>query len=175
MTLFVILFFNAEGNKIVRNIWQTLADENISDSMIEKGIAPHLTLGTIPYARLTDFPTVLEAFAKPLSSIPINMPYYGFFPSPGTILFLGVTMTDALYRLHRQFYEDLNGYLNLDSLYIPDLWIPHVTLADDCQPEKLSFALQSCQQITLPITIHANRIALVESEPIDILIEYPIQ
>jgi len=49
-----------------------------------------------------------------------------------------------------------------------------VTLADECQPEKLALAVQSFQQVTLPINIHANRIALVESEPIDIVVEYPI-
>jgi len=174
MSLFVILFFDKEGDKIVRNIWQTLAQENVSNSMIEKGIAPHLTLGMIPYEKQYNFSDTLELFAKRMSPIPINIPFYGFFPSSSNVIFLGVTMTDVLYTLHREFYSELNDYVDLDSLYTPEFWIPHVTLVDDCHPEKVSAVLQNCQQISLPITIYANRIALVESELINILAEYPI-
>ncbi len=175
MSLFVVLFFDEEGDQTVRDIWQTLADDNVSDSMISKGIAPHLTLGMIPYEKQHNFRNALEAFAKRLSLTPVNIPHFGFFTAPSTILFLGVTMTDALYTLHRQFYKELHEYIDLESYYIPDQWIPHVTLADGFKPEELSQSLRICQQVRLPINIYANRIALVESDPINIIVDYAIQ
>jgi len=174
MTLFVILFFDAQGDKAVRNIWQILANQQLSASMIEKKIAPHLTLGLVPYDKQHDLTRKLEAFANSSSPTPINMPYYGLFTSPGHVLFLGVTVTNQLYEFHRNFYHECQDYLDLDSLYIPDFWIPHVTLAHDLQAEQISLSLESCQHIALPIMTIVNRIALVESDPIEVLAEYAL-
>lgn len=172
MTLFVILFFDDVGDQAIRHIWQILAHHQLSDSMIEKNISPHLTLGIVAYENQHEFILRLEAFAKRITATPINMPHYGLFTSPSHVLFLGVTVTDRLYDLHRMFYEDCKDYLDLESLYTPKLWIPHATLAHDLQPEQISQALEHIQHITLPIRAHVNRIALVESDPIEVLIEY---
>ena len=172
MSLFVILFFDELGDSLVRNIWQAFSDHNISESMIEKQISPHLTLGKIPYEKQKDFSKALETFAKDLSPIPVNMPHYGIFTSPAIVIFLGVTVTDNLYNLHRKFYQQFKDYLELESLYSPSFWIPHVTLAHDLQPEQISRAIASCQHVTLPIMTQVNRIALVESDPIEVLALY---
>jgi 2'-5' RNA ligase len=175
MTLYVVLLFDEAGDQTVRIIWQALADQHVSDSAIKLNVPPHLTLGIIRYEDQQNFLPKLKAYADNLHQIPINMPHIGLFTSQNTVIFLGVTVTDALYNLHRQLYQTCVDFVEKDSLYTPEFWIPHVTLAVDLQTEKFPSALEVCQQFTLPITINANAIALVKSDNNEILAKYTIR
>jgi 2'-5' RNA ligase len=170
--LVVELSFETAGDRIVRNIWQALADANVSTSMIDKPFHPHISLGMIPYEKQSGFQNTLKSFATQLSPISVNMPHYGIFTSPGHVIFLGVTVTDALYNLHRTFYQAFANDVDVTTLYTPDFWIPHCTLAYDLTAEKAPLALGVCQQFPLPITSYINEIGVVESDTGEVVVRH---
>lgn len=86
-------------------------------------------------------------------------------------IFLGVTVADALYQLHRTCYQHYAEYFEGNTLFRPETWIPHCTLADGLAVNQLSSTIDICQTYPLPIKAIANRIALVDSDPIEIIDE----
>lgn len=161
--------FEEAGESTVRQYWQTLADYDISSFMIDKPYAPHITLAGIPNDKYDDFSHILPSFAEQFSSIAINMPFLAVFTSPHYVLFLGVTVTDALHRLHRELYKQYAQHVDWDLLYIPSLWIPHCTLAFQLDSAKLSSAIDVCSQYPLPINTAINRLEIVESTTAEVL------
>lgn len=173
--LFVVLLFEDEATQTIRQIWQALTDLKIETNGIDKHISPHITLGMFKEHHSDDLGQLVESFASKFTSLPINMSHYGFFTSPHRIVYLGVTMTDALYQLHRELYRQLASDLDVTTLFVPETYVPHCTLAFDLQPEELPIILDICQQFPIPIMTRANRIALVDSETGQIIHEYPFQ
>ncbi len=161
--------FEDAGESKVRQYWKTLADNNISSFMIDKPYAPHITLAGIPDDKYEEFKDILPSFAEQFTSIPINMPFLAVFTSPHYVLFIGVTVTDALHHLHRELYKQHPHCVDWDLLYVPSLWIPHCTLAFQLDSSKLSSAIDACSQFPLPINTNINRLEIVESTTAEVL------
>ena len=170
-----VLFFDDEGDRVVRDIWQALATANISTSMMDLKIAPHISLGMMKHTQdVKAVVNLLENYSKQVSPIPLNMPYYGVFTSPGHVVYLGLTVTDQLYQLHRGFCQAFKDSLDWTSLYVPDRWVPHCTLAQGLTSQEIPQALEVIQQFALPINLKVNRIALVDDKSLAIVGEYAI-
>lgn len=161
--------FEETGDLTIRSLWQALADNDISTFMVDKPYVPHITLGGIQDNKLEDIKNALPSFAKQFDPIPVNMPYFGVFTSPFQTIFLGVTVTDTLHHLHRQFYKHCSDYLDWELLYIPELWIPHCTLAFQLDDITLLPALEVCRQHPLPVNTSINSLSIVESTTGEIL------
>lgn len=173
--LFAVLFFEDRTEQTIRQIWHALTESNIQISGIDKDVSPHVTLGMFKESHSINLPLQMESFASQFKPLPINMSHYGFFTTPHRIIYLGVTMTDPLYQLHRGLYQQLADELDTTALFVPATYVPHCTLAYDLQPEKLAIALDICQQFPLPIITVAKGVALVESESGQTIHEYPFQ
>lgn len=162
-------FFEEIGDRQVRQLWNALAENDVSTFMIEKPYVPHITLGGILDHKFESSKRQFMSFAEQFSPTPVNMPYLGLFTSPFKVIFLGVTVTDALHNLHRQFYEQCSDSIDWNLLYVPKLWIPHCTLAFQLDDTTLLQGLDICCQQPLPVETSINRLAIVESTTGEIL------
>ena len=162
------------GEAHVRTIWQAIADAGISSSMITKPFSPHISLGIIPYARQGNFIPHMETLAVQTAPIAINMSNYGVFTNPGGVVYLGVTVTDTIQQVHHELYQTYKADLDWNTLYVPDKWVPHCTLAFDVSPPKFGETIELCRHFPLPLLTRVDRIGLVESETGDSLLEFPL-
>ena len=173
--LFAVLYFDEVSDQTIRQIWQTLADANLSTAVIDKGVPPHITLGSFLPNQPDDIVDQVGQFAQTFAPLAITMPNYDVFTSPQLVVFLGVTVTDVLHNLHRGLYQQFAEHIDNSTLFAPATWLPHCTLAYESNADKLPSILKVCQQFPLPIVATANRLALVDGITAQTLVEFPFQ
>lgn len=160
----VLLGFLADdGRAAVQQIWSALAREGVAGDHNHRTVNPHISLAIVHEAHQSALEQSLTNDAKDLNPIPVTLPFYGVFTSPRQVVFLGVTVTNALYSVHRTLHETYGNYLDLEQLTAPTSWIPHCSLVLDIAERDLPQAIEVCQDFPLPIETHINRLAIVDN------------
>ncbi len=164
----VLLGFLADdGRETVETIWSTLSQQNLSGDIKHQTVNPHISMAIVHKEHQQTLQDHLENLVHDMKPIPVNMPFYGVFTAPRQVIFLGVTITDALYSTHRMLYQEYSQYLQNDGLMIPAHWIPHCTLALDIPETDVSSALDVCRQFPLPINTIIDRLAIVDNQTLE--------
>jgi len=127
---------------------------------------PHISL--IPTTQ-EDRDGVIDRLVEQLEEQPVLnvvFSHVGLFPSG--VLFLGVTPSQALIELHQHVYQASRPGPNVPwiSLYKPDTWVPHCTLAMTMPNECLgpTFAEVS-HLISFPLIGQCTAIELLDVQP----------
>lgn len=143
------LFFDADTESAVRAMWAGLEARGVR-SMASASHArhrPHVSLliaerlpagvarrALIPLANTTDL--VLR-----LGSVAV-------FPGRAGVVYLGVTPTLRLLRLHREVHAHLAGAgVEAWRHYLPDAWVPHCTLAQGLPDEQVTTAVRAVKRL----------------------------
>jgi 2'-5' RNA ligase len=112
---------------------------------------------------------LLEALEKlAASTAPIAMRFdsIGAFNSSQGVIFLSPVLTRRLQELHLRVQAVLDRYqASFNPYYLPDQWVPHVTLAVEQPPEALPVIFRACQQAGAFTTGLAESLLLVEFPP----------
>jgi 2'-5' RNA ligase len=161
----VELYFDASTDALIRQLWRAMNDAGISSGMLGEGFHPHVTLAVYEKKRGKRFVAGLQNFAASVKPITLKLDHFGIFPTEEGILFLGVTVTAALLRLHKAFhrrFSTLSG--GLKDYYRVDTWVPHCTIGHHLSFEQMSAALQVCigTGIKLPLHPKITAISLIE-------------
>ncbi|MGT2756302.1 2'-5' RNA ligase family protein [Streptococcus ovuberis] len=148
MTYAIIAGFDGMTDQKVRRVWEELAQAGISDYATQiPDRQPHLTLATYgDIAEIDRFYDALRQFAQASERVPIQISSIGSFFQSGT-LYWAPRLTKQLATFHHQLHMHLAAYETSDhpSLYRPDVWFPHITLANYLNKEQLSQAFLHCQ------------------------------
>jgi len=141
----VEMFFSEEIEDYVRQIWYSLAEENLDSSLISiKEIKPHITLATYESLQLESFKKQFISFIEKFEPIDVNFVTLGTFPATGAC-FLIPTMTEELLRLHKNYhkkFEQFNDSIHI--YYLPNNWNPHCSLAVGLDNNKLVKVFEHC-------------------------------
>jgi 2'-5' RNA ligase len=160
----VEMYFDVLTDSTVRGMWQSIATAGVPSPMLVGGYRPHVTLAV--YDALKDdgwFASTLEVLAGVAPSIQLTLGSYGIFPTAEGVLFLGVTVTDALQELHSSFHAWFADYkVGLRGYYAPDHWIPHCTLGLGLSVAQMTAAIEACAGVALPLTAKVTSFGLVE-------------
>jgi 2'-5' RNA ligase len=160
----VIALFDEKSEQFIKDIWRNLRDLGISNYAYEvEDRRPHLTLAS--YTNLD-----LEAFKKKMNRVyenqrvlPVTFSSIGSFIGSGT-LFFSPTITKNLMDFHLQYHLQLEGFTNdPDSIYLPDKWIPHCTIANRLSPRKLSEAFHFCSYKGEAFSAFIQEVALIDA------------
>jgi 2'-5' RNA ligase superfamily len=174
----VEMYFDQTADATLRGLWQAMTHAGIRTGMIESGQRPHVTLAV--YDTLVDdgwFLATLEEFAGVTAPLALTLGTIGIFPTSEAVLYLGVTMTGALYDLHTAYHTWFSDYKSgLRSYYAPNFWIPHSTIGYGLSLESMFAAIQCCAAFTFPITAHVQGLGLVEvtAEACHVIADIPI-
>lgn len=161
----VVLLFDDDSTKLIRNIWYNISSVGLSSFLIENDDLPHISLGicnNIDCDQAQDHLLQYIAFIEPFN---ITLNHIGIFPGTG-VVFYGINMTSHIINLHMQFTDLFNEIAEGPyEKYLPGQWIPHVTLAYDLPPDQISKTIAIVQKTELPITCRVEKIALIEFPP----------
>jgi 2'-5' RNA ligase len=144
-------------------MYRALSDSNVSHDQIDLGYPLHLTLATLDdTANANDLRTITTSVTRSWRSWRVRFAGFGIFPDTPSTLWLCPIVTSDL--LERQ--STLCAQLPIFSLrnhYLPERWVPHVTLAKDVsQP---SAALAAVQTLDLPTEAGLVEINLIYFRP----------
>ncbi len=159
----VIALFDEETEQKIKQIWKELSEEKISYYEEEINDArPHITLGSYTELDKDEYIKQLESFYEQKTSIPLTFNTIGSFLNYGT-LFFSPTITRELLDFHSDHHKSFQQFkATANSLYLPDQWIPHCTLANKLPPEKLSEGFEYCLKRGDTIKGQIKEVALIE-------------
>jgi len=155
------LTFDDATEYAVRNMWQRIADAGVAVRGLT-GYRPHITLAVYDVADIAAYETGLVLVAAAMTLFPIHMDSLGIFPETG-VVFLAPRMSHTLFSLHRAVLQALDGPDKPSVIaehLLPDLWVPHCTLAGRLTPQQLLTAIDTCQRDWAPIRGYAEGIGM---------------
>ncbi|HAX97189.1 MAG TPA: hypothetical protein DCY35_11840 [Prolixibacteraceae bacterium] len=166
MPFAIVVYFDSKSEKPIKKIWESLAEANISSSLSEFGIRPHLTLAIFDEVRCDTCEVMLSNLAARTRLLHLRASHLGIFTNPGWVIFLAPTPTRELltlhYEIHQLFKEDSGSSW---EIYQPKNWVPHCTLSQDTPKNKVTQAFEICTQIKLPFDLNITRVGVVEFQP----------
>ena len=136
-----ILYFDGETDAAIRRLWQIIEDAGLPSSMPSLNYPPHLTLVACEDMDLDRLRAQLPAFVASHPPMLVQFSGLGIFNGRIPVIYLTVTVTQALLDLHARFETLAQVHLQGEGLYYrTGAWIPHVTL-DQEFPLELTGAI----------------------------------
>ncbi|TMU87482.1 2'-5' RNA ligase family protein [Bacillus sp. BHET2] len=159
----VIALFDKKTEELIQGIWKELTVKDISYYEEEINDArPHITIASYTELDKEAYIQFLETYYDDKKPIDITFNTVGSFLNFGT-LFLSPTVTRGLLDFHSSHHDYFHSFRETaNSLYLPDKWIPHCTLANKLPPEKLAQGFEHCLKRGDLIEAKITTVALIE-------------
>lgn len=155
-------FLDDKTEQYIVGLWDELSQKNISHYAKEtQNMRPHITIADYDKLNKEEFIELLNEFYEEKSKVNVTFSVLGTFLKTGT-LFLSPTITKAIIGFHNSHHEYFLKYYNADSLYIPNRWIPHCTIANSLTHEKLIEAFNYYSNKIDIIDAKISEVALLE-------------
>jgi 2'-5' RNA ligase len=164
------LRFGAASEAFVKHLMQRLKDVGLPSNLLEKSVSPHLTLLSSETKLAESTLEKLDKRLKDQETFSLGAVSLSTFANEQGVLFLGVSVPRTLLDFHVSIHEqvDQNAY-QLRPLYLPDRWVPHVTLATQFSKVQLAQAVERLE-LTLPVKLEVSRLAYVKyPAPLELL------
>ncbi len=163
----VVLSFDAHTEKAIRKLWKELSDHGISHYAQEiENRKPHLTIAD--YSELNNEAEYCEQFARyyeSASKMSLGFGTLGTFLNSGA-LFLSPNPTKKLLDFHSDHHRHFHTYSDFSNpVYHPGQWIPHCTIANGLDGEKLSEALRYATKRLTAIEAEVREVSLIKIVP----------
>ncbi|MFD3449407.1 2'-5' RNA ligase family protein [Microbacteriaceae bacterium 4G12] len=163
----VIALFDEKTENTIQNIWNELYETGLS--YYSKAFAnrrPHITIASYQMLNKEPFMRLLHDFCNETESIPITLSTLGTFLQSKTV-FLSPTPTKTLFDWHFNYHEKFKNYHDTSSLYVPEKWIPHCTIANHLTEDQFQETFQYCADKFETLHAHIKEITLIELEYIN--------
>ncbi|MYB92678.1 2'-5' RNA ligase family protein [Candidatus Poribacteria bacterium] len=163
MPFVVELYFDPSTEERIRDVWKAIDEAGISDSMPKGGYRPHVSLGVCAHLDTDSLAQELSTFAASVAPFRLLFPNIGVFSTSEGVVFLGVTVTEALLSVHAAFHEIFKKHAeDQREYYTVGQWVPHCTLAFGLSEAQIVEAVTLCRQIDLPTSTKVREIGVVE-------------
>lgn len=158
----LLALFDESTETAVKGIWKALKDHSISSYAYEvEDRKPHITLASYRELDIAQFIGKMDEFYVNQRKVDISFNAIGSFLQSGT-LFLSPTITSELMELHTNHHRYFSEFNDPESMYLPNSWIPHCTLANRLPAEKLQEAFVFSAKEVSSISGSINEVALIE-------------
>lgn len=168
------LFFDAEGEAEIRELWRRLDDAGVPslDTTTGGRFLPHVTLAaarSIPAAARK----ALRAELRLLSIPDLWLHTLGTFPGEERNLLLGAVVDTELLAVHSAVHDVLAGRVGDPSAYyFPGAWIPHCTLAQGITADQLAAGFRALQPPE-PVRASVTRIGVTDTRTGEVDVLHP--
>ncbi|MGD6802802.1 2'-5' RNA ligase family protein [Rossellomorea aquimaris] len=159
----IAALFDEKTENEIKQIWKELSEESLSfyGEEIKNG-RPHVTIASYTNMDKEQCIRKMNELYSNKKQVDICFNTLGSFLNYGT-LFFSPTATKELMDLHNSHYEIFREFSEeANSLYMPNQWIPHCTLANKLPEEELAAAFQYCLKRNESINGKITAIALIE-------------
>ncbi len=169
----VMLYFDDRTERTILNVWQSLAEHNLTSRMLDEGIRPHITLAIFEELDCQPCENELVKITSKIPSPSILFTHFGVFTNPEPVIFVSPLVTKELLDFHNELHTKLAGEgKDPWELYNPGKWVPHCTLALGYKIENEAKIIRLCQKMSLPMHVQAVQIGVVNLKPVKDLFNY---
>ncbi|MCH4889476.1 2'-5' RNA ligase family protein [Acidaminobacter sp. JC074] len=152
---YIVGYFDKKTEKHIEDIWNTM---RVNNCMTVKDNRPHMKFFDLEDVEIaTDF---IETIISRENIFNLFITQIGTFMDTG-VLYFQPTITYELLAFHQEFFEIVREYMNEDSLYLPDIWIPHITIDIDLTEDQLIQAFKDMRDLK-PFEIKFTTMAIIE-------------
>ena len=164
------LYFDHTAERMLNAIWQRLVKNHIAGMEFYLNNRPHLSLAV--YHGSLERDKFLKKFREyRMKGIRLTLANPGFFCTEENIVFVSPRTTGGLIDIHRKFHEDFGEFREDESkLYLPENWIPHVTMAVGLKKSKFIKALKFLKKEFKPLDAEIESAGLIKFKPIEYLL-----
>jgi len=161
----IISELNPNASDAVKKIWEQLSNECELDAIFQLP-TPHLTWVICQNLDIETTVQTLSKAAKQENRIFTLTTGLGIFTGVPPVLYLPVVKTQKLLCFHQDLWGKLARFTNnLEEVYSPEAWVPHITLAiNDLTGENLTCAINLLTREQIRIEIIIDSLSLVEFE-----------
>lgn len=159
----VVGYLDNETENKFKNIWRSLSDKGLTNYGFEtKGKRPHITIADYDSLDKEKFLRLFDEYYENIEKINISLSILGTFIDTGT-LFIAPSLSEKLITFHNNHHNVFNEFnLNKNSLYLPNKWFPHCTIASRLDEDKALQVFKFCQSNINKISGELSEIALVQ-------------
>ncbi len=166
MTYSISLGFDEiTGEKIKQDIFE-LCKKDISSCILDYNIPPHITLSIFEYE-----PGIIDVLKKVVDSSgifiksgKIHFSSIGVFHPP--VLYYAPVVTNKLIGINERVYSLLKGInAKLNPYYVPNNWVPHVSLGYNMTNKDLLVAFEYINGVFNPFDGQYTRLILSKYDP----------
>ena len=142
----LLAILDEKTNQEIQGLWQVLKEQGLSNYAFEtEGFLPHITLADFEDLPLNKAITTLTNELLIPQPIPITFNSLSSFLGTN-IVFLSPVKSSALASLYLRIHELFSDNISVDSLYGPESWQPHLTLANRIEPTHFPKLYELCHQ-----------------------------
>ena len=142
----LLAILDEKTNQEIQRLWHVLKEQGLSNYAFEtEGFLPHITLADFEDLPLNKAITTLTNELLIPQPIPITFNSLSSFLGTN-IVFLSPVKSSALASLYLRIHELFSDNISVDSLYGPESWQPHLTLANRIEPANFPKLYQVCHQ-----------------------------
>jgi 2'-5' RNA ligase len=148
----------------VINLWK-LMEGKYETVGIQQFDHPHLTFQGGMKTNKNDISKELQEFASKIK--PFNIEIDGFSHFDDMVIYLEVKKSRRLLDLNRKCNKFLKKYCDVITLYTPESWIPHITIAmDDLTPAnfKKAWGILKNREFRFKQTLHNLHLIKIHSD-----------
>ncbi|MFD1737903.1 2'-5' RNA ligase family protein [Bacillus salitolerans] len=159
----VIAIFDEKTERLIKEIWHELRERNISSYAFEvEDRKPHITIATYRDVNNKEFFKRMDDVYEGTQAVDITFESIGSFLNSGALYF-APTVTRKLNDLHVSHHRHFVQFNDIpDSLYLPNYWIPHCTIANRLSSENLTKAFEYCTNCYSKIEGRIDKIAVID-------------
>jgi len=143
------LFFDPQAESTVRTLWASLEARGLR-SMATAGHCrhrPHVSLLVAEQLTLDQARAAVEPMTE-ATDVALRLGSVAVFPGRAGVVYLAVTPTRRLLRLHHALHTHLAAVgVESGRHYLPDAWVPHCTLAQGLTHEQVATAVHAVKRL----------------------------
>jgi 2'-5' RNA ligase len=167
MALALELTLDEGADAAVREVWDGLEQAGVRTlaSLLDRRIAPHVSLVvSVDVEALHALGPDLAEIVRMAGPQMLPLDSIGMFPGADPVVYLAVTPTERLLRLHADVAELLRERgVGVLPEYRPGSWVPHCTLAMAVPGHRCGDAVAVLRAAPLPIKARSAQFGLVDS------------
>lgn len=164
MSYAIIALLDEQLQQKIQAIWQGLSENNLSHYAYEvENREPHITLASLEGvgSDIEQLCFILENALEKQESLAVDVGMIGSFFG-GRIVTLNPVKSPELTVFHFNLHQKLTAYVSDASNYAPDYWVPHITLANRIDDEKIAPLYAYCLEHCEPLSGFIRKIKLIE-------------
>lgn len=161
----VVAHFDQNTELYIKQVWKELSDKAVSNYAEEvQDRRPHITIaGYNSDVDIEQFISDIACFYESKKQISITLSSLGTFLNTGT-LFLAPVPSKEFLELHDNYHNYFEKYrANAETQYLPNNWIPHCTIANRLNEEKLKEAIGYCTKRIERLTTTIVEISVIKA------------
>lgn len=159
------MFFDRQAESVVRTMWASLEARGLSSMATASHCnhRPHVSLLVAEHLTPAQARVVVEPLTE-ATDVVLRLGSIAVFPGRAGVVYLGVTPTRRLLRLHHVLHARLAAVgVESGRHYLPDSWVPHCTLAQGLTPEQVTSAVGAIKRLR-PIDAEVVEVGIQNTE-----------